>query len=355
MSSSDLMDQIRATRPAAPQELRERVRAIAATEQPARQPFLSRLRPRRLALVAAPAFAVLAVVGAGVIGFTATRDEAPVSGVALESVGQPNTFSETGADRADADTTLAQPPAAGTAEAQRGSAPAPAPGRAQRYEAALRLRVEDADALSDATQRALRLTRDLGGFVVSLRSGVPEQGTGAAEIVVRVPRERVQQAIVGLSDLGTILAQNVSIDDLQGQVDALGEQIADLDAEIARIRRQLARPNLPLETRARLSARLTEARREVAALRDSRTATTREAELATVSVALTTEEAAAVPPGQSRLDRALDQAAEVLAWEAAALLLLLVTVGPIVVIAVLAWLGRRVVRRRADERLLERA
>ena len=67
-------------------------------------------------------------------------------------------------------------PSGAESGAARSSAPAPTPGRAQRYEAFLRLRVSDADALSDSTQRALRLTRDLGGFVVSLQSNVPEQG-----------------------------------------------------------------------------------------------------------------------------------------------------------------------------------
>jgi hypothetical protein len=356
MSSFDLTDQIRAARPAAPAALRERVRAIAASERPARPPLLPRLRPRRLALVAAPAFAVLAVAVAGVIGFAVPRDDSDrATATTLESAAPPTTFSDTGASDRAAGTELAQPPVAGTAEAQREGGPAPTPGRAQRYEAFLRLRVENADALSDATDRALRLTRDLGGFVVSLHSSVPEQGTGGAELVVRVPKARVQQALTGLSDLGTVVAQEVRIDDLQGQLDSLNTRIADLTAEMARIRRQLARPNVPAETRARLSARLAEARREVAELRANRTATNREAEMATVSLALTTEEASAAPAGKSRFDRALDQAAEVLAWEAAAVVLFLVAVGPIAVLAVLAWLGLRVARRKADDRLLERA
>jgi cytochrome c oxidase assembly factor CtaG len=45
----------------------------------------------------------------------------------------------------------------------------------------------------------------------------------------------------------------------------------------------------------------------------------------------------------------------VLAWEAAAVLLVLVAVGPLAVLGVLLWLAARIVRRRSDERLLERA
>ena len=70
MSSFDLTDQIRASRPTAPAPLRERVRATAA-DAPApspRRPFLARFRTRRMAGLA-PAVAALALVVAGVIGF----------------------------------------------------------------------------------------------------------------------------------------------------------------------------------------------------------------------------------------------------------------------------------------------
>ena len=70
MSSFDVSDQIRASRPTAPASLRERVRATAAAAptEPPRRPFLARFRTRRMAGLA-PAVAALALVVAGVIGF----------------------------------------------------------------------------------------------------------------------------------------------------------------------------------------------------------------------------------------------------------------------------------------------
>ena len=74
MSSSEpLLNEIRAARPVAPAELRERIRLVAAQE-PAPEPLLARL-PRRLdlrrfLLVATPATLAVAVVAAGVIGLT---------------------------------------------------------------------------------------------------------------------------------------------------------------------------------------------------------------------------------------------------------------------------------------------
>jgi hypothetical protein len=353
MSSSELLEQIRLSRPTAPAELRQRVRGLTVEERPSRLALPTslrvRFRPRRL-LAVVPAAALLAVAAAGAIGIARSgHDDLTAGGSDASRATLTQPFAQEAAPpQADATT---QSRAAGKA------APAPAPnlGRLQRYEASLRLRVENADDLSDATQRALRLTQQLGGFVVSLQTNVPEQGTSGAALVVRVPRERVQEAIVGFSQLGTILSQQVTVEDLQQQVDAITDRIAVLTAEIARIERQLKNPNLPLETRARLSARLAADRRERRELVASRAQTTREGGLATVSLALTTEERSEVAPAPSRIDRALDRAGEVLAWEAAAVLLVLVAVGPLAVLGVLLWLAARIVRRRSDERLLERA
>jgi uncharacterized protein DUF4349 len=351
MSSSELLEQIRLSRPAAPAELRQHIRGLEIEERPLRVAALTglRVRPRRL-LVALPAAALVAIAAAGAIG------------IARSGHGDTRTAAGGGAALTQPFAQESAPPtgdSAATSSRAGKAAPAPAPapnlGRLQRYEASLRLRVENADDLSDATQRALRLTQQLGGFVVSLQTNVPEQGTSGATLVVRVPRERVQQAIVGFSQLGTILSQQVNVEDLQQQVDAMTDRIAVLTAEIARIERQLKNPNLPLETRARLSAKLAADRRERRELVAGRQQTTREGELATVSLALTTQERSEVAPAPTRIDRALDRAGEVLAWEAAAVLLVLVAVGPLLVLGVLLWLAAKLVRRRADERLLERA
>ena len=59
-----------------------------------------------------------------------------------------------------------------------------------------------------------------------------------------------------------------------------------------------------------------------------------------------------MPGTPSRFDRALDQAVEILAWEATVVLFALILVGPFVLIGLAAWWGRRALGRRSDERLL---
>ena len=100
MSPSEaLQRELRAARPSAPAELRERVRLVVAEEpEPARRPsFVQRLSPRRFLLVAAPAMLVVAVAAAGVIGLTrpGSPDEVAVSGGGAEpGVVQPESDSD---------------------------------------------------------------------------------------------------------------------------------------------------------------------------------------------------------------------------------------------------------------------
>ena len=81
----------------------------------------------------------------------------------------------------------------------------PLASRLQRYDATLRLRVKDVDALSNATKRAMNLTRGLGGYVASVSTSTRSGRRGGATLVLRVPIVNVQTALAGLTSLGTIL------------------------------------------------------------------------------------------------------------------------------------------------------
>lgn len=340
MSSPDPITQLRAAKPAASPELRERVRALAArTPEPRRTPFLARLSLRRTVLVAAPAALALALGAAGVIGLTRSGEgERAVSPpLAAAEKGAPTTALRSGEATADQAATL--PPTA---------------GRLQRYDAELRLRVDDLAALSGATQKAMRIARSLGGYVASAAYDAPETGPGSAMLVLRVPAIRVQSAIVQLSGLGTILGQRIGIEDLQGQADTLADRITALQGEIASLRRQLESPDLTDDARAQLELRLAQARRELADMRAALEQTRTEGSLATVSVSLTTEQTARLQE-QGRVERALDRALDALAWEASAALIFLSVAGPLLLLAGGAWKLAAVRRRRAEERLLDRS
>jgi len=345
--SETLLEEIRATKPAAPNDLRERVRALAAQE-PARTPFFARFEWRRLVLVV-PAGLVIAVVAASVIGLTRDdvvgRESDETAASAGTTTIEAFESAQNAEPRREALKGLAAPPA--TADA---GAVAPVPGQLQRYEAELRLRVDDVEALSSATKRAQRIALQLGGTVASLQYDAPAEGVGAAQITLRVPTARVQSAMAQLSQLGTILGQRYGIEDLQVQADTLQTQIEQTQRRIAQILTQLESPTVSSVNRTILQSRLSASRQKLSGLREGLRGTNAEARTATIYVSLTTEEIGPTAVGgTSRLDDVKD----VLAWEAIALLYALVVTGPFLLLGLLVWLALRLRRRQVETRLLE--
>ena len=351
--SEQLLHDLRAAKPAAPTALRERVRALSAGEQEqAREPFLARLRFtwgwRRLVLVA-PAAVAVALVAAGVIGLTrgevAGRDDevAAVGGNEPASTVPGATF-DAAAPESSRESIVPAITSKGAGEAV-----PPAPGQLQRYEAELRLRVEDVDALSSATKRAQRIALAHGGSIASLQYDAPAEGIGGAQITLRIPTAKVQSALAELSSLGTIVGQRYGIDDLQQQADSLQREIEATQRRIAGILAQLESPNLSNADRAVLQSRLSNARAELARLRQGLSGTRAEARTATVYLTLTTEE---IEPGAVGGGSRLDGVKDVLAWEAIALLYAAVILGPFLVVGFLVWLVLRLLRRRETARLL---
>ncbi len=346
MTSAELITELQAARPTADGMLRDRVRAIAAAE-PAQRPSLfsrfSRFSPRRLALVAVPATAVVLLGVAGIAGLLDSGSQPRVATpAARESVGR--------AASAPSGAPAAAPQLKTGTAASDSATPAPTTGRAQRYSAQLTLSVKDVDALSKATQQALQITRDLGGYLVTVSYATSD--SGVSSLTLKVPTANVQDAIVRLSGLGKIVSQQVQIDDLQGQVDELTKRETALREQIARLSARLAATDLSAETRATLEARRDAARSELAKVRVTRAQVSAEARTATIQLTLQTEQSSVVPAVPSRWDRAVDRAGEILAVEAMVVLYTLVIAGPLALLAVLAWFARRGLRRRQDEQLL---
>ena len=332
-SSPDLIHELRASRPSAPLELRARVREIAAA-QPKPAPWASwRFPVRRGVLVAVPAAVAVVFATAGVIG--------------LASSDAPSTEALRQSGAADAPATTE----AGKQVAPAQDATALSAGdRAQRVSATLTVEVSDSDAVSRAAQDALDLTRSLGGFVVS--SSVATGEEGSASITVRVPVAKVQDAITGLSGLGRIVSQQVTIDDLQATLDELEKREATVRSEIARIRARLESETLDAQTEAVLRAKLSTLRAELTELRAGISSTEAEARMSTIQLTVVTPGAFGAVAAPSRIDRTVDEALNMLAWEGVIALGILIVFAPFALVAFAAWLGRRLYRRHEEERLL---
>jgi Domain of unknown function (DUF4349) len=322
-----IAQELRASKPVAPQALRERVAALEPPEARWTFPLPSRrfvLAITALALLGSFVAAALTGLGGGRTthssGVGAAAPRPAIAGSRTQSLA-PVT-----ANRATDGAKLAAP-----------SVVVPTTGRLQRYDATLRLRVQNVDGLSSATQRAINLTRGLGGYVGSINYSTTAGKRGGATLVLRVPVANVQAELDGLTDLGTILQQRTGILDVTRRVDREARQIAALERELAN-----ASPQDAPAIRARL-----------ATLRAKHARLVRSARLARIVVGLTTPaEKAAAPP--SRFDRTLDDAGSILVRELEILLYALVVAGPLLLLGAAGIATARAARRRSDARLLDR-
>jgi hypothetical protein len=317
-----LAAELRASRPVVPTALSERVASLAAVE-PAGPRWTFRLPSRRVVLAIAATALLASFVVAGVTGLRGSGT------TSHENHG------------AAAGTRLAPSTAPAPVEKKApvsGAELAPTVTRLQRYEATLRVRVNDVEALSNASRRAMSLTRSLGGYVASVSYATQGGKRGGATLVLRVPVTNIQRALAGLTSLGTILQQHTALLDVTKRADREASQIA-------KVERQLATAS-PAE-RPVIEARLR-------ALRVKHARLVRSARLARIELSLTTpaQQAAASP---SRFHRTLDDAGSVLVRELEILLYALVVVGPLLLVGGAAIAAARAQRRRSDRRLLERA
>ena len=343
MTSPDLIHELTATRPAAPTALRARVREIAAQEAPPKASFWPQLRlpVRRIALVAVPAAATIAIASSAVLGLA--RSDSNVA--ALRESQAESLGSLDKAAPQEAPGTLL-----GAADQNSGSAVGPTLDRAQRISATLTVEVADSDDVSRAAQKALDLTESLGGHVVSANVATGDQGSAA--LVVRVPVDKVQEAIVQLSALGRIASQQVTIDDLQETLDRLAKRERSVRAQIAVVSARLESDALDATTRAQLESRRRTLQQELRGLRRDTAATNTEASMATIQLTVVTPGVLTAVPVPSRLDRTLDEALNVLVWEGVIALAIAIVAAPFALLIFATWLGRRLYRRREEDRLL---
>lgn len=323
--TDEISRELRATAPPAPDALRERVRVIATREQTSTR----RLLPgRRVLALAAAAALVLLTLGAALVPRLADDEEPRTA--------QPAPAQAPALDRADTpERTLSRErAAAGTL---------PPAQRLQDYRAAITLRVDDADALSQKAQHAMRETRRMGGFVASVDFAT-ERGDGTASLVLRVPVTRIQEAVARFSELGTIISQNVEIDDLQPTANRLSGSITRVRARIAELAAKERRTPTEEAELLTLRGQLQTHTRRLQRL-------TNEARYATVSLALTTKQAERdEEPGAFRTF--WDDASKILTTELIWLLYAVVVAGPFVLLALLALLAERARRRRSTDALL---
>jgi hypothetical protein len=337
----ELVRDLRALPTAAPEHLRQQVRALGEPVQSKTLwDRLPRVHWRRSLLVLAPACALGLVTAAVIYG---VLNSGPVRETAMTQVVQAPALTE-GQSGAKDQVGSVQP---------RSALPAPATGRLQDYEAWMTVRVKDLDALSDQANEAMRLARSYGGYVVSLEQATAPGRPGQADLVLRVPVARVEDALMRLAGLGTVINRHLSIRDLEQAVQQQRARILKLKLFIARATAQL-KNSLPADVRLRLQLQLEQARSDLSRATSANKATLREASLSRIALTLTTQKAvgAATKDSAGRIERAARDAGSFLAAAGAIVLFLLIVLSPLILLAAVAAWGSRVYRRREERRLL---
>jgi hypothetical protein len=181
-----LASELRASRPVASAALRERVASLGAVE-PAGPRWPFRLPSRRIVLGLAGAALLASFVAAGVTSHRRSGDRL--------SAQIPKTTTVHHGGVPSGGRALESTPLGPAAKAPMLSTLAPNRSRLQRYDATLRLRVKDVDALSNGARRAMNLTRSLGGYVGSVDYATRGGKRGGATLVLRVPVANIQTAL----------------------------------------------------------------------------------------------------------------------------------------------------------------
>ncbi len=330
-----LLDGLRSARLQAPEALRLRV--LATKPARSRMPRFA-LPTRRLVFVLVPAAAMLAIGAAlvhGLVGSSGKTDRP----LAVASQVQPKTWRAANAG--------------GAATGSTALAPAATPGRLQHTAASLVVRVPDVDTLSHATSAATKIATSLGGYAQSVVYSTPQSGGGSSAIELRIPAQNVKTALARLAALGTLVSQQVSVQDLQHALTVQTAQIAQLRRSVAALQLALRDPALPDAQRVLLKIRLAEQQRALAQRLHARTGTVAAGTTARVSLVLNTADAVVpVPTHHGRLGRMVHSAIGFLALEATVALYVLIVIGPFALLAALAWGLNRARRRREERRLL---
>src|SRR5436190_7946928 len=369
-----LVSELRANPPVAPERLRQRV--LEGAPAPRRQ----RSRKRKLVLVVVPAAVVLAVGAALVHGFVSTGLHNQVNNatahVALLGPGTKGRVRRS-TEKKDVPALQSQKAVHGSREnvysLEQGLSAAGADAlgnlkggvpqsvvipknRLVHAVASLQVGVKSSN-LSAKTNEASQIVGSLGGYAQSVRYQATHRGDGEAVIALRVPVQNAQKAIAKLGNLGTLLSQQVSTQDLQAKLTQQNSGIGSLRRAIAVYENALQSTTLSASERVALQIKLNNARHALARLRHSRNGTLAAGATANISLLLTTRNHAIVAPhhgGSTRIGRLLGSAAHFLALQGIIVLYALIVLAPLLLLGALAWWILRE-RRRREERLLASA
>lgn len=321
-----------------------------------------RRRRRRALAAGAVASALLALV----VGTAVIADRESPSDVAEQVAAPPASTADDGesgllaapSPGAEAAPSAGPAPAAGavTTAPSRGST---ADGRRQRSverSATLDLTVNPDDVQSTA-DAVVRATDRLGGIVQTSSISVGEGQPGEARFELRVPSERLDEALAAYSRLGSVASRTQDAQDITNAVVSIEDRLSDARAERRALLRALARADTPGEI-ASLRARLRLARSQIAELERQLRAVRARADRSTIALTIRGDERSgggAPDDGSWSLGDAVRDALRLLEVAAGVVVVGAAVLLPLAALALLGVAGGRAIGRRRRERGLDAA
>jgi len=366
-----LAAELRALRPKPRPEFTAELDERAAAGFPRRsrlpRPSFGRLRavPARRLLVPAGGMALLAIVVAtAIVASSGSSDERGNLNMAVApSQSKPERLNEFSEDAA----TSMQPASKGATEASsaagaadlnfdgsggytRGSAPLD--NRAVERSATLVLGAAPGDVADDSAE-VFEVVRAHDGIVMSSSTREGEPGRAGARFELLIPSAKLGDALGELSGIDKVLSRHEATADITAPTVNVTELLRDSKARIDSLLGQLEGAETESEREA-VEAELSQERRHRAALRAQLQHLQQRANLSRVLVRIEVgaQEESGTGGGTWGVDDALGDAGQILAVAAAVTVVGLAILGPIALIALLAWLTHRAWVRRERRRVL---
>jgi hypothetical protein len=361
-----LIAELRALRPTPHPEFTAELDQRAATGFPrrSRPPRLSlgRLRtvpPRRL-LIPAGGVAVLVIAVTTAVIATNDREQESSGGGSLLSLTAPaseepapateESASEASGTAAEAEEAGASLNFDGSGGYTRGSAPLD--NRAVERSATLVLGAAPDDVGEDSA-KVFEAVHAHDGIVMrsSTREGEPDEAGATFELLI--PSAKLGDALAELSAIDAVRSRHEATADITAPTVNVTELLSDSRARIDSLLGQLESAETESEREA-VEAELRQERRHRARLRSQLQNLQRRADLSRVLVRIETgaKEESGTGGGTWGIDDALGDAGQILAVAAAVAVVGLAILGPIALIALLAWLTHRAWVRRERRRVL---
>ena len=213
------------------------------------------------------------------------------------------------------------------------------------------------DELESTSDGVIRTVDRFGGIVANSSSSSTDEG-GEATFALRIPTDKLDDALAALSKLGHVAQRSQNLTDITGSFTSVQDRLSDARAERRGLLGALGRATTQAHIDS-LRARLRTVRSQIARLNGDLDALRRRADLSTVSVTVRgdgskSEEGAGSGGSWSPGDAARD-AVRVLEVIAGVLLIALAIIAPLGVLALLGALGVRATRRRRRESALDTA